>query len=301
MSEPSTSSQVSQTPGGSGLDPGAATVAALRQALADGALTAAELTAFYSSRIERLNPVLHAVISVSPQAAAEARASDEARARGAAPGPLAGIPVLIKDNIAVAGMPATAGSPGPRRGRPGRGLPGHPVARGGRGDPRQGQPVRVGELPLQPLHQRVEHARRAGRQPARDRPQPVRIEFRFRGRGRRWPGSARGGHGDRRQHRLPRQRLRDRRHQANPGPGQPHRDRAGLAGAGHRGPDDPVGGGRRRAAVRARRRGPGRPGDVAGGRARLHGLPRRLGPGRRAPWRVAGRLQGRGCGHRRSA
>jgi amidase len=111
MSEPSTSSQVSQTLGGSGLDPGTATAAALRRALADGALTAAELTAFYSSRIERLNPVLHAVISVSPQAAAEARASDEARARGAAPGPLAGIPVLIKDNIAVAGMPATAGSP----------------------------------------------------------------------------------------------------------------------------------------------------------------------------------------------
>src|SRR6266567_3500603 len=110
MSEPSTSSQVSQTLGGSGLDPGTATVAAFRQALADGALTAAELTAFYSSRIERLNPVLHAVISVSPQAAAEARASDEARARGAAPGPLAGIPVLIKDNIAVADMPATAGS-----------------------------------------------------------------------------------------------------------------------------------------------------------------------------------------------
>jgi amidase len=111
MSEPSTSSQVSQTLGGTGLDPDTATVAALRQALADGALTAAELTAFYSSRIERLNPVLHAVISVSPQAAADARASDQARARGAAPGPLAGIPVLIKDNIAVAGMPATAGSP----------------------------------------------------------------------------------------------------------------------------------------------------------------------------------------------
>ena len=111
MSESSTSSQVSQTLGATGLDPDTATVAALRQALADGALTAAELTAFYSSRIERLNPALHAVISVSPRAAAEARDSDEARARGAAPGPLAGIPVLIKDNIAVAGMPATAGSP----------------------------------------------------------------------------------------------------------------------------------------------------------------------------------------------
>jgi len=111
MSESSTSSQVSQTLGATGLDPDTATVAALRQALADGALTAAELTAFYSSRIERLNPALHAVISVSARAAAEARASDEARVRGAAPGPLAGIPVLIKDNIAVAGMPATAGSP----------------------------------------------------------------------------------------------------------------------------------------------------------------------------------------------
>jgi amidase len=111
MSEPSTSSQVSQTLGRTGLDPDTATVAALRQALAGGALTATELTAFYSSRIERLNPALHAVISVSPQAAAEARACDDARARGVAPGPLAGIPVLIKDNIAVAGMPATAGSP----------------------------------------------------------------------------------------------------------------------------------------------------------------------------------------------
>jgi amidase len=115
MSEPTTppqaTSQVTETLGRTGLDPGTAPVAALRQALAGGAVTAAELTAFYLSRIERLNPVLHAVISVSPHAAAEARACDEARGRGAAAGPLAGIPVLVKDNIAVSGMPATAGSP----------------------------------------------------------------------------------------------------------------------------------------------------------------------------------------------
>src|SRR5580692_893918 len=108
---PQVTSQVSETLGRTGLDPDTVSVAALRQALADGALTAAELTAFYLSRIERLNPALHAVISLSPQAAADARASDEARARGTASGPLAGIPVLIKDNVAVTGLPATAGSP----------------------------------------------------------------------------------------------------------------------------------------------------------------------------------------------
>ena len=76
-----------------------------------GSLSSAELTAFYLERIERLNPDLRAVITVSPAAAEQAAASDARRAGGAAPGPLEGIPVLVKDNIAVAGMPATAGSP----------------------------------------------------------------------------------------------------------------------------------------------------------------------------------------------
>jgi amidase len=97
--------------GDSGLGVRDATVARLGQALNAGSLTSAGLTAFYTDRIERLNPGLHAVISVSPDAPAQAAASDEARARGAARGPLEGIPVLIKDNIAVAGRPATAGSP----------------------------------------------------------------------------------------------------------------------------------------------------------------------------------------------
>ncbi|HWG64813.1 MAG TPA: amidase [Streptosporangiaceae bacterium] len=88
-----------------------AQVPELQQAMAAGTLTSAGLTAFCLDRIAQLNPVLHAVITVSPDAAAQAAASDEARAAGSARGPLDGIPVLIKDNIAVRGMPATAGSP----------------------------------------------------------------------------------------------------------------------------------------------------------------------------------------------
>ena len=97
--------------GGSGIEAGRATVAGLRQALESGSLTSAELTAFYAGRTERLNPDLRAVITVSPDVLDQAAASDAARARGAARGPLEGIPVLIKDNIAAAGLPATAGSP----------------------------------------------------------------------------------------------------------------------------------------------------------------------------------------------
>jgi amidase len=79
--------------------------------MSSGLLTSAELTAFYLERIERLNPELNAVITVSPLALAEARASDLARTGGQVRRPLEGIPVLVKDNIAVAGMPTTAGSP----------------------------------------------------------------------------------------------------------------------------------------------------------------------------------------------
>jgi amidase len=97
--------------GGSGVAVGGVTVAGLQRALSSGSLTSAELTAFYLERIGRLNPGLHAVITVSPDAQAEARASDGVRAGGRPRGPLEGVPVLVKDNIAARGMPATAGSP----------------------------------------------------------------------------------------------------------------------------------------------------------------------------------------------
>jgi amidase len=88
----------------------AATAAELAAALQRGALTAAAVAAFYQDRIGRLDEDLRAVIAVSPDVAAQAASSDARRARRQSLGPLDGIPVLVKDNISVAGLPVTAGS-----------------------------------------------------------------------------------------------------------------------------------------------------------------------------------------------
>src|SRR6516165_10738372 len=90
---------------------GQASLADLQAAMASGELTSAALTGFYLQRIDRLNPALHAVITVNLNAGAEAAKSDAVRAARGPRGPLEGIPVLVKDNVQVTGMPTTAGSP----------------------------------------------------------------------------------------------------------------------------------------------------------------------------------------------
>ena len=92
-----------------GVNVDATTIPQLQQLMNHRRLSSADLVSFYLHRIERLNPKLHAVITVSHRAAADARAADRARRNGDHR-PLLGIPILVKDNIDTTGMPTTAGS-----------------------------------------------------------------------------------------------------------------------------------------------------------------------------------------------
>jgi amidase len=72
--------------------------------------TSREATAAYLDRIDRLNPQLGAYRTVRREAALAEAAAADARREAGEPGPLLGLPIAVKDNLAVAGELTTHGT-----------------------------------------------------------------------------------------------------------------------------------------------------------------------------------------------
>lgn len=90
------------------------TIGELQEMMEAGALTSRRLVEMYQARIQAMDrdgPALRSVLEINPDALAIADALDEERRTKGPRGPLHGIPLLLKDNIATADrMETTAGS-----------------------------------------------------------------------------------------------------------------------------------------------------------------------------------------------
>jgi aspartyl-tRNA(Asn)/glutamyl-tRNA(Gln) amidotransferase subunit A len=87
------------------------TAAELSRALTAGEVSAVEVASAHLDRIAEADPKVHAFLHVDREGALDAaRRVDAARARGDELGPLAGVPIAVKDVMATRGVPTTAGS-----------------------------------------------------------------------------------------------------------------------------------------------------------------------------------------------
>jgi len=89
-----------------------ADIASLRRCLDAGVLTCRELTEYYLERIQAYNAPYNCFITLSGDALEQADERDAQLRTGTAEGRLFGIPVVVKDNIHVAGLPTTNGYAG---------------------------------------------------------------------------------------------------------------------------------------------------------------------------------------------
>ena len=85
-------------------------VAKLRDGVRSGAFSAREVADALITKVSRAKALNAFLVETPDHALAAARAADEARARGEALSPLAGVPLGIKDLFCTAGVPTTAAS-----------------------------------------------------------------------------------------------------------------------------------------------------------------------------------------------
>ncbi|MFE0690021.1 Asp-tRNA(Asn)/Glu-tRNA(Gln) amidotransferase subunit GatA [Streptomyces xiamenensis] len=87
------------------------TAAEIAAQVADGSVTATEVAEAHLARIDAVDEKVHAFLHVDREGAlAQARAVDERRAAGEKLGPLAGVPLALKDIFTTEGVPTTCGS-----------------------------------------------------------------------------------------------------------------------------------------------------------------------------------------------
>ena len=97
----------------SGFEVAEVSILDLQRALETGEVTSVQLVEAYLARIQAFDlsgPRLNAMVRVNPDALSDAEALDRERRERRARGALHGIPVLLKDNFDVAGVPTSAGS-----------------------------------------------------------------------------------------------------------------------------------------------------------------------------------------------
>ncbi len=87
------------------------TASAIRGTVAKGEASCVESARFFLDRVSKLNPSLNAILTITEERAmATATTLDKSKAKGKALPPLAGVPVVVKDNLCTKGQKTTCGS-----------------------------------------------------------------------------------------------------------------------------------------------------------------------------------------------
>jgi len=90
-------------------DPVEATIDTVHDAIFTHGTTCHQIVSAFLARIHVINPKINALICLNPNALLDATALDDARQRGDEPGPLFGVPFILKDNFNASGMNTTGG------------------------------------------------------------------------------------------------------------------------------------------------------------------------------------------------